>query len=385
MQAANLPSRPVDFVSYELDWNESLKNYNPNLLTQAEKIKKVAIEILTLPLSFLRVPVNMAITDFHRQEHELACFKCGYEKVWFDENIKPQTFSMRNMWQRQFPSTSAIKSLRKTFKPVDFSVKTPDNVTLRGTIFHKSSKPNAKTLLICSGRSQVYQQGGFAWLLKLIRDKHLDVNVVMYNPRGYGFSEGEPSKDGFLFDAETMYQYIHQKLGVKEDNLYIYGFSLGGITATRLKALHPDTKGKIIHERSFIDTNKQIYYSVAKHVGDNVFAALISTIINWIFHLFGWEGNKLLEEWKSISSDKLVIAHKEDPFIPFKASLYQAIKENDLEDETTKTVLLETKEDRNHIIDHHFEGLSHYSDATTEEEALSIVANFLKSKSIVSI
>ncbi len=377
MEIQNLPTRAADSSCFKLEWTDNLKDHNPELISGMQKVKNCLYSLAISPFGFLKYPVNLGITDCYRSKKELDCIQKGFNKVWHDDDIKVSSFAKRNYWKDQFHTPCSIKGLRKTFKPVDFTVTTPDDVTLRGTIFHKSSKPNAKTLLVCSGRSQTYQQGSLAWMLKLIKQKDLDVNLVMYNPRGYGFSSGEPSTDGFLIDGETMYQFIHQKLGVQEDNLYTYGFSLGGTTAARVKALHPDTKGKIIHERSFVDTNKQLHYLIADRIGDNIIASLISTILGWIFSLFGWQGS-ILEDWKSISSDKLIIAHKQDPFIPYKASLLNAVKDDIEGDSTTTAILLEAKKDRSHLVDHHYEDLSHYSDKGSNKGALSIVSNFLK-------
>lgn len=379
MKLDKLPNKPADCISFKLDWNDSLKEFNCSFFSETQKVKNFIHSFIFAPIKkILKSSVIFAITDSQRSADEMLCIRKDYEKIWFDNIIKPQSLSNKNYWKEYFPSISSIKSLRNTFKPVDFTVETPDNVQLRGTIFHKSEKKNARTLLVCTGRSQIYQQGSFAWLLKMIKSKNLNINLVMYNPRGFGNSQGESSFDGFLIDAETMYQYIHQQLDVKEDLIDIYGYSLGGTTATRLKKLHGSTKGKIIHERSFVDSQKQIYYLVINYLGDNIFSSFIATIISWIFNIFGWNGS-ILEEWKSIQSKKLVIAHEKDNFIPFKASLYYALLENNLfNDGKTTGILLHPKEDRNHIVNHHTESLEHYLDPLSNNSALSIISNFLK-------
>lgn len=63
-------------------------------------------------------------------------------------------------------------------------------------------------------------------------------NVLAYDYRGYGLSDGEPSEQGIYRDAEAAYQYLRDQ-GVPGDRIIPYGFPLGGGPATHLAATKP--------------------------------------------------------------------------------------------------------------------------------------------------
>ncbi len=44
---------------------------------------------------------------------------------------------------------------------------------------------------------------------------------------GYGIYEGKASADKILWDAENVYLYLTSKLGISEDNLVVFGRSIG--------------------------------------------------------------------------------------------------------------------------------------------------------------
>lgn len=63
--------------------------------------------------------------------------------------------------------------------------------------------------------------------LKLFRDR-LDVDVLIFDYRGYGRSEGDPSEAGIVADAEAARAWLAEKVGVGESDVVLYGESLGG-------------------------------------------------------------------------------------------------------------------------------------------------------------
>lgn len=69
--------------------------------------------------------------------------------------------------------------------------------------------------------------------------------VVAYNYRGTGTSEGSPSEQGVYNDAQAVYDYVRDQLGVAEDRIVLWGHSLGGAVATEL-ALRRPCRGLIL-------------------------------------------------------------------------------------------------------------------------------------------
>ncbi len=51
--------------------------------------------------------------------------------------------------------------------------------------------------------------------------------VIGYDYEGYGESGGKPSEEAAVRDIETVYRYVTEKLGIKPENIIVYGFSVG--------------------------------------------------------------------------------------------------------------------------------------------------------------
>ncbi|KAJ4833083.1 hypothetical protein Tsubulata_001059 [Turnera subulata] len=70
---------------------------------------------------------------------------------------------------------------------------------------------------------------------------HLRVNLMGYDYSGYGQSSGKPSENNTYADIEAVYKCLEEKYGVKEEDVILYGQSVGsGPTldlASRLKKL----------------------------------------------------------------------------------------------------------------------------------------------------
>ena len=56
-------------------------------------------------------------------------------------------------------------------------------------------------------------------------------NVFTFDYRGYGRSEGKPSKRGVYEDSVAAIEYILKKPGIDHDNVFVFGQSLGGANA----------------------------------------------------------------------------------------------------------------------------------------------------------
>jgi len=56
-------------------------------------------------------------------------------------------------------------------------------------------------------------------------------NVFTFDFRGYGQSEGAPSRHGIYEDSVSAIEYIMSKLTITPNNVYIFGQSLGGVNA----------------------------------------------------------------------------------------------------------------------------------------------------------
>ncbi len=67
----------------------------------------------------------------------------------------------------------------------------------------------------------------------------LGLNVLIFDYRGYGLSQGTISEQGIYLDAEAVFAYLVQERGFKPEQIIIFGRSLGGAVATWLAQKHP--------------------------------------------------------------------------------------------------------------------------------------------------
>jgi uncharacterized protein len=61
----------------------------------------------------------------------------------------------------------------------------------------------------------------------------LGFNLLLFDYRGYGESEGAPSEEGLYMDARAAYGFLRDR-DVAPKNIYLYGFSLGTGVAVQL-------------------------------------------------------------------------------------------------------------------------------------------------------
>ena len=71
------------------------------------------------------------------------------------------------------------------------------------------------------------------------RLKRLNLNIFIFDYRGYGRSEGVPNEKGIYKDSRAAYKQVLAMDGVSVDSLFFFGRSLGGICAVETAMNHP--------------------------------------------------------------------------------------------------------------------------------------------------
>lgn len=90
------------------------------------------------------------------------------------------------------------------------------------------------TVIFCHGNA-----GNISDRLFTIKEFHrLRLNVLIFDYRGYGESEGSPSEAGTYADAEAAWNHLVDDRGVSPERIVIAGRSLGGAVAIELAARH---------------------------------------------------------------------------------------------------------------------------------------------------
>lgn len=128
-----------------------------------------------------------------------------------------------------------------TFEEV--SLITTDRVQLHGWYLpHQGSR---HTLLFLHGNAgNISHRGDSVQIFH-----RLGMNVLIFDYRGYGQSEGNPTEEGLYRDARTAWKYLLEQRGFTAKDIVVFGRSLGGTVAARLASeVHP---AGLILESSF--------------------------------------------------------------------------------------------------------------------------------------
>ena len=107
-------------------------------------------------------------------------------------------------------------------------IKTDDNIELLSW-FHKKDLQKYKTVLFFHGNAGSLENR----IHKLNHFNKMDVNFLIIAWRGFSGNKGKPSEEGLYEDGRSSINWLVEK-GGKEENIVIYGESLGTGIATHL-------------------------------------------------------------------------------------------------------------------------------------------------------
>ncbi|KAL7614431.1 uncharacterized protein LOC111880302 [Lactuca sativa] len=98
----------------------------------------------------------------------------------------------------------------------------------------------------------VYSHGNAADLGQMLElfvklTHRLRVNVVGYDYSGYGQSSGKPSECNTYADIEAVYKYLKEKHKVKDNELILYGQSVGSGPTIDLASRVSGLRGVVLH------------------------------------------------------------------------------------------------------------------------------------------
>lgn len=86
----------------------------------------------------------------------------------------------------------------------------------------------------------------------------LQCNVLMVEYRGYGRSEGTPSEQGLMYDAECAVEYIRSRSDINTQKVFLFGRSLGGAVCIHLFQKYGHMLRGMIVENTFLSIPKMI-------------------------------------------------------------------------------------------------------------------------------
>ena len=149
-----------------------------------------------------------------------------------------------------------------------------DGIRLVSWVIPAQTDGQGLWLLICHGNAGNLSQFGrpdhYAGL------RQLGLNLLAFDYRGYGESEGVPSEEGLYKDASAAYRYLREKLAVPPDRILIFGHSLGSAVAVDLAGRVPHA-GLIIEGAltSAIERGAELYpYIPVRWIGRSRFSSI---------------------------------------------------------------------------------------------------------------
>jgi len=125
----------------------------------------------------------------------------------------------------------------------DLTLKTADAVGIAA--WYVPCEAAKGTLIFAHGNG-----GNIADRLHAVKLLHgMGVNVLIFDYRGYGRSEGRPTEDGTYEDAEAAWRYLVEDRGERPERIVLFGESLGGAVVIELARRH--RPGALVVESTF--------------------------------------------------------------------------------------------------------------------------------------
>jgi len=187
----------------------------------------------------------------------------------------------------------------------EISLLTADNVKLHG--WYLPDPGSRKALLFFHGNAgNISHRGSSVEIFH-----RLGMNVLIFDYRGFGTSQGEPDESGLYEDARAAWRFLQEEKGFDSKDIILFGRSLGGAVASKLASeVHP---AGLILESSF---------SSARDMADAIMP-LISRVVFLRFNL------NTLNIIDRIRCPLLVLHGPQDEVIPFRQGekIFKAARE----------------------------------------------------------
>ncbi|CAI0457148.1 unnamed protein product [Linum tenue] len=105
---------------------------------------------------------------------------------------------------------------------------------------------------------------------------HLRVNLMGYDYSGYGQSSGKPSEQHTYADIEAVYKCMEEGYGAKQEDIILYGQSVGSGPTLDLAARLPHLRAVVLHSpilsglRVMYPVKKSYWFDIYKGTADEV-------------------------------------------------------------------------------------------------------------------
>lgn len=112
------------------------------------------------------------------------------------------------------------------YRAEELKIHTPDSIVLDAWYI---TNPGAKFTVLYFGGNGFVLETSYHIIMSILDQ---DVNLLVFNYRGYGKNKGDPSIRGFKKDGLAAYDYLTETLNIASEQIILHGHSLGSFIAT---------------------------------------------------------------------------------------------------------------------------------------------------------
>lgn len=194
-----------------------------------------------------------------------------------------------------FPSSEIASTPAVVGMPYeDVSLTTADGLTLHA--WYIPHPGDRGTLLFCHGNG-----GNISHRLESVKIFHdMGLNVLIFDYRGYGASDGRPTEKGTYLDVEAAWAFLALSKGIDPQRIILFGRSLGGAVAAYAAAKEPPAA--LILESTFTSV---------PDLGSKLYPWLPVRLIS----RYSYDTEARMA---AISCPKLIIHSPDDDLVPFE-------------------------------------------------------------------
>lgn len=169
--------------------------------------------------------------------------------------------------------------------------------------------PDRRTILVCHGNNDNITERKY---LVDICDKY-KLNLLLFDYQGFGKSVGTPYQYSLQPDSQTAYNYLIKKK-VKQEDIIIWGESLGGNPATYLSEMNKSSALVLVSTFSSMEECLTDYNSY--------FWKYSAKVLKQVF-----DNSDTISRLKNVKVPVIIVHSRDDELIPFKSAerLFQSI------------------------------------------------------------
>jgi len=175
----------------------------------------------------------------------------------------------------------------------DVGFRSDDGVALHGW-WIPAENPAATLLFLHGNAGNISHRGDSVAIFN-----RLGLNVLLFDYRGYGRSEGRPGETGLYRDAVAAWHWLVSRQGIAPRDIIVFGRSLGGVVATRLAA-------EVAPRALIVEST----FSSARAVSDRVLSRLARLV--WLRYAFD-----AVTPMRAVTCPVLVAHSPDDEIIPY--------------------------------------------------------------------